>query len=412
MTEHKTFPGKTYCVTCAEGCTVTDSTGALRLECEAGKQLHLTAPSDKLFTSASAIVREVFNYAPAKAKALGLLGGGVSALPAGYLAAEFLETTGEQYIDTGLRRVDEKSFAEFLGKIHGTVFAKRAFQTRGMAFSSEARINPGSAWISYPNGDDISLSGMIYRPSNMPDNYVAPQHNVKIEYRKATVNGSIFTRSDMYEISESPTSETSPTLKLFAFANGVDYKSSWWVGSCRKFRARCKNGEVDFVPAVAMNGQPCMYDRVSKQPFYNKGTGSFIVGMTMEQARKLSKLPATGGTLTVSLPSNWQEDEGVLNARAEAEAKGWQITVKTYEAEAGAAATFGMRRIWVRKQQDEGGSYVAADGSRWSVDWCVDVWGAYPQELGYEPYRSVDAAVAYWELVPYVNPEDEILNEL
>ncbi len=76
MTEHKTFPGKTYCVTSAEGCTVTDSTGALSMECEAGKQLHVTAPSDKLFTSASAIVREVFNLAPAKLKALGLLGGG------------------------------------------------------------------------------------------------------------------------------------------------------------------------------------------------------------------------------------------------------------------------------------------------------------------------------------------------
>jgi hypothetical protein len=55
---------------------------------------------------------------------------------------------------------------------------------------------------------------------------------------------------------------------------------------------------------------------------------------------------------------------------------------------------------------------VASDGTRWLVEWCVDVIGADPESLGYERYRSVDAAVAYWELTPYVDPNAEELSNV
>lgn len=149
-----------------------------------------------------------------------------------------------------------------------------------------------------------------------------------------------------------------------------------------------------------------MYDKVSKQPFYNSGTGSFIVGFTLAQARQLGNLPATGGTLTISLPSNWQEDDGVVNALATAEANGWVFTYQTYEA-ASTVSTFALRRIFVRKTQNENGQYIDADGTRWHVEWCAGMIGAEPTDHGYEPFRSVDAAVSYWELFPWVDPESE-----
>ena len=74
MTEHETFPGKPYVVTSKAGCTITDASGELEETCEPGKQKVVHAPSEKLFTSAPAIVRETFNRA---ALALRLLGGGV-----------------------------------------------------------------------------------------------------------------------------------------------------------------------------------------------------------------------------------------------------------------------------------------------------------------------------------------------
>ena len=38
----------------------------------------------------------------------------------------------------------------------------------------------------------------------------------------------------------------------------------------------------DFVPAFDENGTVCMYDKVTKQFFYNAGTGDFIAGPVIE----------------------------------------------------------------------------------------------------------------------------------
>jgi len=161
----------------------------------------------------------------------------------------------------------------------------------------------------------------------------------------------------------------------------------------------------DLIPAIAPTGEPCMYDKVTRKPFCNSGSGSFIVGMTLEQAQNLGKLPAGGGTLTVSLPSNYLEDEGVVNALETARTNGWTLTIQTYAVDT--AMTIDLLDVWVRKTQDENGSYVDAEGVRWQVEWCVDIVGADPEQEGYEMFRSVEAATEYWGLTPYVDPEAE-----
>lgn len=256
----------------------------------------------------------------------------------------FLQTTGDQYIDTGLRRVDEKSYAAFVGEVHGEYpWSRRAFQTRGLAFSTETRTPPYAWWGSLPNGNDMAIFGMFERPANMPTGYIAPQYNVKIEYKKISINDEVFTSANMVEPSESETNDAVDSLKLFAYPNGVDYKSSWWIGTCRKFKAKCKNGTVDFVPALSINGQPCMYDHVTNQPFYNNGTGAFIAGFdTIEQARSLAYLPdVTAETdtakksLIVSLPWEAQLVITYVPAALQVAAdRGWTITVQYRDPEA------------------------------------------------------------------------------
>jgi hypothetical protein len=77
-----------------------------------------------------------------------------------------------------------------------------------------------------------------------------------------------------------------------------------------------------------------MFDLVSRQPFYNQGTGSdFIVGLTMKQALNLANLPTptTSNTLTVSLPkeaSLVQHNQEVETALSTAAEKGWNIAVQ------------------------------------------------------------------------------------
>lgn len=178
--------------------------------------------------------------------------------------------------------------------------------------------------------------------------------------------------------------------------------------------------ERDMLPALSVLGEPCMYDKVHKESFVNVGTGSFVVGFTLEQARKLgAHLPAGGGSLTISLPEGYDSNAGVMASLEIARLKGWTLTIQTYTPETATetATTFALKRIWVRKTQDDNGAYIDTNGSRWQVDWCVDMItpdGSTPDDYGYELFRNIDAAVAYWELTPYVDPEaeEEFLQEV
>ena len=154
-----------------------------------------------------------------------------------------------------------------------------------------------------------------------------------------------------------------------------------------------------------------MWDLIRKQSLKKAGEGDFIVGLTLAQAAQLGrKLPSDGGSLTVSLPEGYDMKERVVESLLVAEEKGWVLTIQTYTPEqAPAASTFGLRRLWVRRKENDNGSYVAANGTRWQVDWCVDIIGADPETLGYERFRSVEAATSYWELQPYIDPNAEEL---
>ena len=60
---------------------------------------------------------------------------------------------------------------------------------------------------------------------------------------------------------------------------------------------------ADLAPCLLSDGRVAIVDRVTEK-LYPTSTFAGIVGFTLPQARQLGKLPATGGTLTISLPSN------------------------------------------------------------------------------------------------------------
>lgn len=64
---------------------------------------------------------------------------------------------------------------------------------------------------------------------------------------------------------------------------------------------------------------------------------------------------------------------------------------------------------YFKKVESEHGAYVDANGVHYSVGWCsriVSPGNETPEELGYEPFESMKAALEAWGLVPYVYPED------
>ena len=349
----------------------------------------------------------------------GIGGGSTNTLPAGYLAADFLESTGTQYIIH-----DWQAFYNT-----PDIFDRGYAVTAQHMVESRYRYPLGIGWS---NGT-CSFSGPMYDSSTYNRAYFLTQ---AVYFSGISILSKITTRmnyknsrvvefsAEDYSQKKDLTEQTLHGLQYGETKGGFGLFILSWQGNslnsntvlaCRIWNASFTEGDkvVHVVsPAVDVDGKPCMYDKILKKAFYNKGTGSFIVGFTLAQARKLSALPATGGTLTISLPEGYEADEGVANALETARSNGWTLTIQTYtpETATAGASTFALRRIWVRRTQDEQGGYVDADGSRWQVDWCVDMLtpdGSTPDAHGYELYRSVDAAVAYWELTPYVDPEQE-----
>lgn len=403
---------KWYVVTGTAGATVTSPDGS-KTFCTIpdGGQATFYATTPKVVTSDDSVevVEATFNSAPAKLKALGLLGGGSSTgLPAGYLEAAFLQSDYTYVPGSG-----NVPYIAFRMPISSDMYIRTkctylASADNATVFGEVATTNRVSLvlnWSWSPRAAKF-LYGTTSSSThfNLGATPVATATTIEVNSNGFYVNGVKKVNRD-----KSVTELTEDDFYLFKFAEGVG-------GKTRIFTFASGVGEtkyIDFVAAISPSGNPCMFDKVSKKAYTNAGVGAFIVGFTLEQACKLGKLPASGGTLKVSLPSNYTEDDGVVDALATAQERGWVITIQTYEAETGAASTFSLRRIWVRKVENEQGSYVDTDGTRWQVEWCVDIIGSSPEQEGYEPFRSVEAACEYWGLEPYVDPawEEELLTE-
>ena len=300
-----------------------------------GGQGTFYATVTKVVTSDDSItVDEVvnFNSAPVKLKLLGLLGGGASTLPSGYLQTEFLESTGTQYIHTGILNTSE------IGA-----------QCESTQTQNKYNLNPLGARNMYlgcrlftPFVYQADVWGIGYndflRATHTTDGFVGRKYKASTNFKN---NG--LAELDGTTLLELPDVDFEGTAIISLFGCEVEdgYVSNRFEG--RIFNAKLTQGVGfvrDFVPVLDKNGIPCMFDKVTKQPFYNSGTGSFIVGMTMKQARKLGNLPKTGGELTVSLP--WeaqlvQHNGQVEQALETARGKGWLLKVQYREPEADSA---------------------------------------------------------------------------
>ena len=406
MKEIKVSVNTWYVVEGTAGATVINpSTNKAIATVEDGKQtaFYATTPYVLVSDDSVNVFKATFNLAPAKLRLLGLLGGGASfALPKGYLAAEFLELTGN-----GSFMVTDIVPHNLMG---ARCIVRSGLPSEGASgeyYFFCTRESPGTdtRWISLRPSIGTSYSPYAgWGPALRPGRWFDGVTDCLLNYKNSRKVGFIGKEDSWVDLPELPFIPTKPLYLANMPGNSGN--------GHRLYYGELTEGESVthiFKPAVTDVGVPCFYESKHKKTYKGSSVNGFIVGMTCKQALKLAELPAGGGELPVSLPSNWQEDDGVVKALATAEANGWVLTYQTYDADASTASTFALRRIFVRKTQNDNGQYVAADGSRWHVEWCAGMIGAEPTDHGYEPFRSVDAAVAYWELEPYVHPEQEEL---
>lgn len=176
-------------------------------------------------------------------------------------------------------------------------------------------------------------------------------------------------------------------------------------GATYELTINIEGASVKYVPAIDRNGLPCLYGIEARTPYYNSGSGAFIAGVdTVAQlATLLKRLPATSGSLSLSLPAEANTPEVADMLQQCHDTKGWTLTV--YEYRPATAVTYSLRRVrevvWCRKQNAEYGNYLDDDGKHWHIERCAAIFGILgqnPAAYGYEPFESVEEAVIQWGL--------------
>ena len=169
---------------------------------------------------------------------------------------EYLESTGTQYIDTGIIAEVTDNFEIEYQFISGSG-ERSVFGIHGAALAN---------MIMYDGWWWGGISRYSYSHGTI-------KHIL-------TKNNNIWTL-DGTQLSYTTNSGNIPTgnWSLFTAKSGSDYTS--YAATAKIYRFKLYRGNtllVDFVPALDNNKTPCMFDTVSKAFFYNKGTGNFIAG--------------------------------------------------------------------------------------------------------------------------------------
>lgn len=315
-------------------------------------------------------------------------------LPPGYTRLEFLESTGTQYILAKNISIDTNDVYSYKSQLLRANRVSGIWATTSDSLRSYVFTEQNLYGISFGAATNYKLS--------LNDSY----QPLKIELNKdeMLVNGMRYTSSASIAYTK--------TDKVYLFNQFVN--NLFWPSDLRFYYFTVK-GKHNFVPALDPIGAPCMYDLVSRQSFKNSGTGHFVAGLaSIAQLRAiLSKLPATGGVLTLSLPAEANTPEVADMLQQCHDTKGWTLTV--YEYRPAAAVTYSLRRVrevvWCRRELSEYGSYVDAAGTRWQVERCAAIFGRLGQDpaaYGFEPFDSVEQAAEAWSLTPYQHPEQEL----
>lgn len=191
---------------------------------------------------------------------------------------EYIESTGTQYIDLGLK-LNQNSTAEVEYCYH----TESNMDTSGRIFGARYTSNPRNSFVV--GSDNGNASSETRNFAQFGDGIIRTSSNIVIgqwNTYKLSANGFYINGVVQGDFSAS-TFETPFTIKLFAFEQAPNSSSTssigCGIGRCKQLKIW--NGDTivrHFRPALDPNNVACMYDMVSGTYFYNQGTGEFIAG--------------------------------------------------------------------------------------------------------------------------------------
>lgn len=202
-----------------------------------------------------------------------------SLLPAGYIELEYLESTGTQWIDTGIYGT-ERHGAELkyqFPRLDGSstrLFGGRPY-TEGtdsvmIVSSNSARANPDTYF--YLSSHQTAFFSANSTPKYLLDTNVHVARANMFDNMKFTFDG---VESQQGQLATRKQFTNTFTLQIFRyFTNGAYSECS--IGRVYHCKITQDARLVrNFIPALDQTGRPCMFDTVTQQPFYNQGTGEF-----------------------------------------------------------------------------------------------------------------------------------------
>ena len=190
-----------------------------------------------------------------------------------YTQLEYIEKNGfTQYINTGLIPQPEWTYEfdfERTGKF-------------SYLCGSDISWDSGAFNISIDLSSSGGVSGVGLRTLNFGKIYVSSNLTPKINERliiKKTPNQFII-GTNTYNINIGNIKAEYPLVIFTTNRNGQPQIAEAWVQQYRLYRFSIKNANEELImnllPCLDKNGTPCMYDTISKQAFYNQGTGEFL----------------------------------------------------------------------------------------------------------------------------------------
>lgn len=198
----------------------------------------------------------------------GLMTQSLGDIPFGYKRCKFLKKSDAAYIDTGIipdKSMDYDVVFDVESKYSGTLYVFGSDISYGTGFNL-------SEDFTYSDGIRLCKFNYSLYITHIKINS-GVKYSVKIFENQFEVNNKVFAvGSGSYVCAYS--------LILF----GTNRKGKAMVDGkyCRNLRiysftiSKDGNKIMNLIPALDRNGTPCMYDTVSKQTFYNAGTGEFL----------------------------------------------------------------------------------------------------------------------------------------
>ena len=219
-------------------------------------------------------------------------------LDRGVTELAYLESTGTQYIKTGITPSADLRIAGKYEVLPAVSLTGGGWVTIFGYFSSAS---DGLCLWHNPSNQNL----MFNRPSLLKTEAIAVGRTYEFETSGAsmTVNGVEYASSAAYSCSQTP---DMPLFAFYAPAQGGYTTSSSHV---RLYGFKIWKGDElvrDFVPAQDASGAVGMYDLVSERFFKNDGTGVFNAGDAVEAGRLAKSFALVGetydgGTLVASL---------------------------------------------------------------------------------------------------------------